>query len=67
MAAASFGASSFLEQAASVHTALQATTVKQYPGDLFADAANMASPFLYALTLRWAGGFAGYFRPKFRT
>jgi hypothetical protein len=64
MAIASFGASSFFEQAASVRTALQAATNKQYPGDLFADAADMASPFLYALALGWAGVFAGYFRPK---
>src|SRR5688572_21226944 len=45
--ASSLGASSFLEQATIVNAALHETTNK----DLFADAANMASPFY----LRWPG------------
>ena len=57
-AAASFGFFLFPEQAASVNAALQATTQIR---DFFAGAANMASPFLYAMTRGWAIRFAGTF------
>jgi hypothetical protein len=43
------GASSFLEQAAMVRTALHVTTIKLFLEDLFAKAADMASPFFYAM------------------
>jgi len=58
-AAAGFASSSFFEQAASVRTALHATSNKR-----FADAENMTSPFFVCAGLLKPGGFGGYSRPK---
>src|SRR3954471_402859 len=44
-ASTGLASSSFFPQAASVSNALEKTMISEYLGDLFADAADMASPF----------------------